>query len=252
MEELSAIQPGLQMALLVGGGLLAGIINTLAGGGSLLTVPLLVVMGLPGTLANGTNRVGILLQSLSATWSFQSAGFSERGTVLPVLVPVAAGALLGAVGISHVPDEIFERIFGVLMLVLLVPLLRPRRPEARSPVRWSPAVTAVAFFAIGMYAGAIQAGVGLPLLVALLHAGHDVVRANAIKVAVIGVATLLAVPVFAIQGQIAWLPALALGAGFAAGGVLGARIAVRGGERMVRPVLAVAVLLLSARMLGVY
>ncbi|MGI9591174.1 MAG: sulfite exporter TauE/SafE family protein [Myxococcota bacterium] len=252
MEELSAIGPGLQMALLVGGGLMAGVINTLAGGGSLLTVPLLVVMGLPGTLANGTNRVGILLQSLSATWSFQSAGFSERRTVLRVLIPVAAGALLGAVGISHVPDEVFERIFGGLMLVLLVPLLRPHRPEAGSSVRWSPPVAALAFFAIGAYAGAIQAGVGLPLPMALLHAGHDVVRANAIKVAVIGVATLLAVPVFAVQGQIAWLPALALGVGFAAGGVLGARIAVRGGDRVVRPVLAVAVLLLSARMLGVY
>lgn len=248
MEELSAIR----LALLVGGGLIAGVINTLAGGGSLLTVPLLVLMGLPGTLANGTNRVGILLQSISATWSFRADGVSDRGAVLRVLLPVAAGALVGALGMSQVSDAVFERVFGVLMLVLLVPLLRPRTPSGPDPRAWSPWLSGLAFFAIGAYAGAIQAGVGLPLLLALLHAGHDVVRANAIKVAVIGVATLLAVPVFALQGQIVWVPALALGLGFAAGGLLGARIAVRRGERVVRPLLAVAVVLLAARMLGVY
>jgi hypothetical protein len=156
------------------------------------------------------------------------------------------------VGVSHVPDAAFERIFGVLMLVLLVPLLRPRARGAREPRAWSGPVSAVAFLAIGAYAGAFQAGVGLPLLMALLHAGHDVVRANAIKVAVIGIATLVAVPVFVIQDQIAWLPALALGSGFAAGGLLGARIAVHSGERVVRPLLAVAVILLAARMLGLY
>lgn len=248
MEELSATHA----ALLVGGGLVAGVINTLAGGGSLLTVPLLVLLGLPGTVANGTNRIGILLQTVFATWSFQADGVSDRGAVLRVLVPVSVGAIVGAVGISRVPDALFEQIFGVLMLVLLVPLLRPGRPAAAQPRAWSGPVSAVAFFAIGAYAGAIQAGVGLPLLIALLHTGYDVVRANAIKVAVIGLATLLAVPVFVLSGQIAWLPALALGCGFAAGGALGARIAVRSGERVVRPLLAVAVILLAARMLGLY
>ncbi len=248
MEELSAIDA----ALLVVGGLVAGVINTLAGGGSLLTVPLLILLGLPGTVANGTNRIGVLLQTVFATWSFRAEGVSERGAVVRVLVPVSAGALIGAVGISRVPDAAFERIFGVVMLLLLIPLLRPRTPEAGGARTWSRPVSAVAFFAIGAYAGAIQAGVGLPLLIALLHAGHDVVRANAIKVAVIGLATLLALPVFAYQGQIAWLPALVLGTGFAAGGALGARIAVRSGERVVRPLLALAVVVLAARMLGVY
>jgi uncharacterized membrane protein YfcA len=248
VEELSAHAA----LLLVGGGLVAGMINTLAGGGSLLTVPLLVLLGLPGTVANGTNRIGILLQSVFATWSFRADGVSDGQAVLRVLVPVSAGAVVGAVGISTVPDAAFERIFGALMLVLVVPLLRPRGPDVKRVRTWSGPVTWLAFFAIGVYAGAIQAGVGLPLLIALLHAGHGVVRANAIKVAVIGLATLLAVPVFAYQGQIAWLPAVTLGTGFAAGGALGARIAVRSGERIVRPLLAVAVVLLAARMLGLY
>ena len=97
-----------------------------------------------------------------------------------------------------------------------------------------------------------RTGVGIPLLLALVLVGHDVVRANAIKVSVIAAATLAAVPVFVLQGQIAWLPAGLLAIGFTIGGTLGARFAVRGGEKLVRPVLAAAVLALAARMLGFF
>jgi len=94
--------------------------------------------------------------------------------------------------------------------------------------------------------------VGIPLLFALAAAGHDLVRANAIKVVVIFAVTAVSAPVFAWQGQIAWGPALALGAGFLVGGELGARIAVRGGERVIRPVLTASVLVLAGHMLGLY
>lgn len=239
------------VALLIGGGLLAGVINTLAGGGSLLSVPLLVLLGLPGTLANGTNRIGIVTQSLAASWRFRSEGVSGLRPAIPVLIPLAAGAGLGALAISHASDVLFERLFGALMLLLLVPTLWPRRPrgEARA---WSPPVSAAVFFGIGVYAGAIQAGVGLALVIALHHAGFDLVRANAIKMVVVSAVTLVALPIFAWQGQIAWLPGLVLAVGFGAGGVLGARLAVRGGERLIRPVLALAVVVLAGRMLGLY
>jgi uncharacterized membrane protein YfcA len=242
-------------ALLVAGGLVAGVVNTLAGGGSLLTVPLLVLLGLPGGVANGTNRVGVLLQCLSAAWGFRREGVFEPRHVLEAAAPVVAGALIGAFAIARVADATFERLFGVLMLVMLVPILRQvsgagaARPGAR---RWPRGAALLAYFGVGLYAGAFQAGVGLPLLLALLYAGHDVVHANAIKVAVIAAATLAAVPVFALEGSVAWLPAALLAAGFSVGGSLGARFAVRGGERVVRPVLAVAVLALAARMLGLF
>ncbi len=239
------------------GGLVAGIVNTLAGGGSLLTVPLLVVLGLPGGVANGTNRVGILLQCLAAVWGFRREGVFEPRRIAEAAVPVVLGSLVGALGIARVADATFERIFGVLMLLLLVPTLREvsgrrRRREATTNPGWSRGTAAGVFFAVGLYAGAFQAGVGLPLLFALLHAGHDVVRANAIKVAVIAVSTVAAVPVFAAQGLIEWEPALLLAFGFTLGGRLGATVAARGGERVVRPVLAVAVVVLAARMLGLF
>ena len=110
--------------LLVAGGLAAGVVNTLAGGGSLLTVPLLTFVGLPGTLANGTNRVGILIQNGVASWGFWREGVPGFRAAAPLVGPVALGALLGAYGISQVDDALFERLFGGVMLVLLVPTLR--------------------------------------------------------------------------------------------------------------------------------
>ncbi len=225
-------------------------VNTLAGGGSLLSVPLLVLLGLPGTVANGTNRIGVLLQSLVATWRFRGRGLLELRTLLPVLLPVLAGSVAGAFAIARVDDATFERLFGALMLVWLVPTLRRTRASTPGP-GFGRIASALVFFALGLYGGALQAGVGIPLVFALVHAGHDLVRANAVKVAVNAALTTAAIPVFATAGQIAWLPALVLGVGFATGAEIGVRLAVAGGERVIRPLLVAGVLLLAARMLGV-
>jgi len=245
----------LEMLALGAAATAAGVVNTLAGGGSLLTVPLLVLLGLPGGVANGTNRVGILLQSSVAAWRFRALGVGAWRESAPVLLPVAAGSLLGAWGIAQVSDALFERAFGVVMLLLLVPVLRElagkRRERGQAPSRLGPR-WAVAFFAIGLYGGSFQAGVGIPLLFALTHAGFDLVRGNAVKVMVTAVLALTAVPVFVLAGQVAWRPAAVLVVGYSAGAALGARLAVRGGERLIRPVLALAVIALAGRMLGLY
>ena len=242
------------VALLVGGGLLAGIINTLAGGGSMLTVPLLVMVGLPGTLANGTNRVGILIQNGVASWGFRLQGVGDFRSSLPVILPVAAGAAVGAAAASQLSDAAFERAFGVLMLFLLIPTVRGvsgSSSEGQTPERPAWLLAAI-FFGIGLYGGAFQAGVGLLLVAALSFAGIDLVRANSIKVLVNFCFSLLAVPIFAAAGQIAWPQALALGAGFGAGGAVGSRLAVQGGEKLIRPVLGLAIVAFAGRMIGLY
>jgi len=235
------------------GGLVAGVINTLAGGGSLLTVPLLVSLGLPATMANGTNRIGVLFQNLVSTLRFRRAGFDGLGEAVPVLIPVVVGSLIGASVASRMSAEVFRQIFGVAMIGLLYPMLRPSRPAAnaaRPPrSRW---VNALVFFAIGLYGGAIQAGVGIFLIAALARSGLNLVQANSIKVVLVGCLTLVAVPVFIAHGQVDWPLASALVVGFALGGELGARAAVRGGERLIKPVLVLSVLALSGRMLGLY
>jgi uncharacterized membrane protein YfcA len=241
-----------EIAILVAGGIVAGTVNTLAGGASALTVPLLVLVGLPATVANGTNRVGILVQNVVAAWRFRAEGVSGLRGALPALVPTALGALAGAYGVSLLDDRVFERLFGVVMLALVVPVVLGAAPSRRSRRAWSAPLTFLVFLAIGVFGGAVQAGVGFALVFALSWAGYDLVRANSIKVAVNAVLTGVAVPVFVLRGQVAWVPGLVLAAGFALGSVAGVRIAVTGGERVIRPVFAASVLALAGRMLGLY
>lgn len=238
---------------LAGAGLVAGVINTLAGGGTLLTVPVLVYFGLPATVANGTNRVGLVLQTFFASRSFRREGFDALAETLPIVLPAVVGSLLGAMVASQMSSAIFERIFGVAMIGLLVPILRGQKKlaEPSSETR-SPLANAVLFLAIGFYGGAIQAGVGIFVIAALARSGLDLVRANAIKVILVGALTLVALPVFILNGQVHWPYALATATGFALGGELGARAAARGGERLIKPVLVASVLAMAGQMLGLY
>ncbi len=236
------------LVLLVGG-FFAGVINSMAGGGSMLTVPLLSLAGVGGTVANGTNRIAVFIQNLAGAYGFARRGVGDRSRTVAVLVPVMVGALAGSVVASQIPDELFERLFGFLMLPLLI--LTLRRPSARPHTgSWPAWLTAVVFAAVGFYGGAVQAGVGLFLLLVLARSGFDLVTANAVKTILILAITIIAVPVFLINDQIRWVPALVLSIGMGVGGYAGANVAVDGGERVIRPVLVIVVVALATRMLG--
>ncbi len=240
-----------EAVLLAGGGGLAGIINAMAGGGSTLTVPLLVLAGVPGNDANGSNRVGLLTSNVATAWSFHRQGVTAYREAAPILGPVVVGSFIGSFGISQVADDTFETVFGLLMLPIIV--LSIRTPAPRLDARpWRPATTIVVFLLIGAYGGAVQAGVGLVLLAALTRAGFDLVKANVIKVLVVLVVTAIALPVFVAQGQVRWGPAGVLAVGLATGGWVGAHIAVKGGERVIRWVMVVAMLGLAGQLLGLY
>lgn len=239
---------------LAAAGLVAGVINTLAGGGTLLTVPTLVYFGLPATVANGTNRLGVLLQNVFATRSFRREGLDALAESIPIVLPAVIGSIGGALVASRMSSSLYERVFGVAMILLLVPILRGARAASAEQTRppRSRLANAVLFAAIGFYGGSIQAGVGIFVIAALARSGLDLVRANAVKVILVGALTLVALPVFILHGQVDWPYALAMGVGFAAGGELGARTAVRGGERIIRPVLVASVIAMAGRMLGFY
>ena len=241
------------IALLLAGGFVSGVVNSMAGGGSLLTVPLLVTLGLPGTTANATNRIAVLVQSIVGAWRFRAEGVPGVRGATHALVPLLIGAAAGALLVSRLPHETFERLFGVVMIALLVPLLRAREIGAAAAARpWPPALATLAFLAIGVYGGAIQAGVGILLLLVLVRAGHGLIEANSIKIVAVAAFTAVAVLVFLATAEVVWMPAIVLSLGTAAGADVGARLAVRGGERLVRPVLVAAVVALAGRMLGAY
>lgn len=229
-------------------GFVAAVINVLAGGGSFLTLPLLLFLGFPASIANGTNRVGVLAQNASAV-----AGF-HRHRVLPVRwalaasVPALVGAALGAWAAVHVPDTAFRRILSVVMLaVALGTLLHRARAGAppddlRSP--WHPAMMA-GFFGTGLYGGFLQAGVGFLALAMTSLAGLDLVRGNAIKVFTVMLLTLLSLAVFAGTGHVDWPAGAALALGNLLGGIAGVRVAVLKGHRWLERVVTVTIVVFA-------
>lgn len=238
--------------LLIIGGLFAGAINTVAGGGSMLTVPLLVLAGVPGNAANGSNRVGILTSNVAAVATFRRLGVDGLRHASRVVVPVVLGGLIGSFAVGRVLDDAaFERVFGLLMIPLVI--LSVRRPtNATGEHAWSTAKVVIVFLSIGIYGGAFQAGVGLVLLAALTRSGFDLVMSNSIKVIVNTAVTVVALPVFILNGDVEWVPALVLAAGFVVGGWLGAQASFRGGEVLIRRVMVIAALGLAGRLIGIY
>ncbi len=223
----------------------------MAGGGSLLTVPLLSLAGVEGTTANGTNRIAVLIQNMAGAYGYAKHNRENRRETVRVVIPAVFGGLVGSLIASRIPDALFERIFGFLMLPLLaLTVWKPKTKQAESV--WPLWVSSAVFFGVGLYGGAVQAGVGLFLLLVLSRAGFDLVTANAMKTIVILCITLVAVPVFVYNDQIRWLPALVLSIGMGVGGYAGARFAIEGGEKVIRPVLVVVVLALASRMLGLW
>lgn len=237
-------------------GFVAGFINTLAGSGSLLTLPVLILLGLPANVANGTNRVGVLLQNVVAVATFRQRGTLPLTGSWKLLVPSVAGAIVGAELAVDLDEALLRRTIGVLLLVLLaVILLKPERWIATQATRREPRllVEVPLFFAIGVYGGFIQVSVGLFLLAGLvLGAGYDLVGANAMKNFIVLVFTAAALVVFVVNDQVQWTLGLLLGAGQAVGAWVAAHFAVERGAKFVRAaVVVIAVMSALALFAGI-
>ncbi len=225
--------------LVILAGFACGFINTLAGSGSLITLPLLIFLGLPANVANGTNRVAIALQNTVGVWRFQKAGKLDFRRGIWLAVPAIFGAVLGAQIAVNLDEETMRRVIGMLMAVMLVVLIiRPKRWLEGRPEEFGKrpgVIQMLTFFAIGIHGGFIQAGVGIFLLAGLvLGAGFDLVRANAVKVLIILLFTVFALGVFVYNNQVNWTIGLILAIGNMAGAWVGAQAAVKRGAGFVR------------------
>jgi uncharacterized protein len=228
-------------------GFVAGFINTLAGTGSLITLPLLIFLGLPATVANGTNRVGVLLQNIVAVATFRSRGALEMRSAWKLALPAVVGSVLGARLAVDIDQQTMRYVIGALMLVMLgIMLLKPERWIAAHASPRAPRlfVEVPLFFAIGVYGGFLQAGVGIFLLAALvLGAGFNLVGANGVKNLIVLLLTIVAIPVFVMHDQVQWAMGLLLGAGQAVGAWVAAHVAVKRGAGFVRMFVIVTVLI---------
>ncbi|MAA63557.1 MAG: hypothetical protein CL581_02085 [Alteromonadaceae bacterium] len=214
------------IAALVAVGGVAGFINVLSAGGSMLTLPMLMFLGLPPQIANGTNRVAVTLQSVTAVGGFFRSGHGNLAISLRLAVPAIIGALLGAWIATWISSAIFEFVLVAAMIGASVFMLLPQPKLDTRPLtaeRLGPAIY-FGMFLIGLYGGFIQVGVGALFIVVLYRMLKiDLRQVNVLKVAIVLLYTLPALAIFAFNDQVRWGMGLLL----AAGNITGALLAVR-------------------------
>ncbi|HEX37710.1 MAG TPA: sulfite exporter TauE/SafE family protein [Candidatus Cloacimonetes bacterium] len=234
-------------------GVAAGFMNTLAGGGSTLTLPVLILLGLPSTIANATNRVAILFQNIMGTTRFHKYRELEIKPVIHITVAAIIGAIVGSFIAVEIRPKVFDKVLGVVLIFVLIMIFRPKK-ETQAEHKNIPAwLEIIIFLGVGFYGGFVQIGVGLLFLATLnLVKDFNLVRANAVKVFIVMCYTFFAVLVFAFSGKIIWHYGLLLAAGNMLGAFIGVHVAVKKGAGIVKIVITIAVLIACMKLFGVF
>jgi uncharacterized membrane protein YfcA len=239
--------------ILVGAGLFAGFVNTMAGGGSLLTLPLLIFLGLPPATANGTNRIAIMVSTSSATLGFRSKNINTFPLSIYLGIAAFFGALIGSRIAVEIDGLLFNKILAIIMIVVVVlmvfkPSYKADLLQARTTgktLMWS----MVAFFFIGIYGGFINAGIGFIIMLFLNYVNKlDLVRVNATKVTLVLIYTTAALATFIFSGHINLKYGIALAVGNAAGAFFASRYSVKKGEGVIKTVMMVMVVAMSVKL----
>jgi len=245
-----------EIGVLILGGALVGFINTLAGGGSIISLSLLMyVMGLPANVANGTNRIAITLQTFAASASFKKQNVLDWKKGLKLGVPSVIGSIIGAWIAVDIDEKVFEKAMAVIMILMLgfifyKPQLWLKGQASLIDKKISPFIMFV-FFLIGIYGGFIHVGIGYLLLMGVvLGAGYDLVKANAIKVFIVLMYVPFSLAVFIYNGQVNYLYGFVLAIGNVLGAVLASRLAIENGARFIRWVIVFVVAFTAANVFG--
>ena len=241
--------------ILTGIGITAGFINVIAGGGSMLTVPAMLFMGVPGPVANGTNRIAILAQNFVAVTTFFRKGFSDFRLSLTLALCAVPGAVIGAWYGVQLHGVWFNRVLALVMIgvMLIMHNNRPSTIGSINPVTMTRKRIITAhglMFVAGLYGGFIQIGVGF-LIMPILHRvlGLDLVRVNMHKVFVVGCFTLAALIVFSSQLELIWGVGIALAVGNSIGGWLGAHSSIKRGDHWISMVFNLIIIALIVKLL---
>lgn len=252
MGELGAIEITL---ILFAVGSAAGFINVMAGGGSTLSLPTLMLLGLDSAMANGTNRVAIFIQNIAAIISFKKEKYSQFNISLKMAAFTIPGAVAGAMLAINIEDGLFKTILGIIMIVVVITMLIPRKKieefvEYKDKLPWS---VYLAMFGIGFYGGFIQVGVGFLLMAALYYLMKlSLVHVNMHKVFVVLFFTVPALIIFIASDNVNYVYGLSLAAGNALGGWQAAKMSVKKGEKAIKYVLIVAILIMALKILEIF
>lgn len=235
-------------------GTIAAFINVNAGGGSSLTLPALIFLGLDASVANGTNRIAIIFQNVSAVYSFKKEKYYELKNSLILSLLSLPGAIVGAIFAIKISNEAFEKVLGIIMIALIITMIIPQKREKKITndfkLDWK---LFLSMIAIGFYGGFIQVGVGF-MIMALLHnvLKLDLIRVNMHKVFIVFVFTIPALLVFILTNNVNWFYGLSLSAGNAFGGWWGAKLSVKKGEKLIKAVLIVSIFIMALKLLNIF
>ena len=236
-------------------GLVAGFININAGGGSTLTLPALIFLGLNSSLANGTNRVGVFLQTITGVYSFKKQDYHQFDMSLKLSLLTLPGAIAGALLSLRIGNEAFHKILGVVMIGIIISMLIPKSKFVNVDInnkKITPAVF-IAMLFIGFYGGFIQVGVGFLLMAVLNYLmKFNLVHVNMHKVFIVAIYTIPALLIFVFKGDVNWVYGLTLASGNSLGAYWAAKFSVRGGDKWIKLFLIVAVLIMSAKLFDIY
>jgi uncharacterized membrane protein YfcA len=236
-------------------GIIVGFINTLSGGGSVISLSLLLILGLPANIANGTNRISIFFQTLSSVGSFTRQKMFDNLKPVWLGIPATIGAIMGAYLAVDVNTRVIEIAMAVAMVIMLFFLfykpdkwLKENPAMLSGPVKWWQLVI---FFVVGFYGGFIQVGVGYFLLMSLvLGVGYDLVKANAVKNLIVFFYAIFALLVFMIDGKVNYLYGVILSAGSIIGALIASHLAVKKGAGFIRGVIVASVVLTILQISG--
>ncbi len=228
--------------------------NVMAGGGSTLTLPALIFLGLDSALANGTNRVAIIIQNIFAVYSFKREKYQKFKLSLKLSLFTLPGAVIGALVAVKMNDQTFQTILGIIMIGIIISMIIPRRKIEYSQFdnkNISPWIYVSMVF-IGFYGGFIQVGVGFIIMAALHYLMKiNLVYVNMHKVFIILIYTIPAILIFIFTNNINWELGLTLAAGNAIGGWWAAKFSVKKGEGIIKIILIAAVFIMSLKLLNV-
>lgn len=244
----------LELVLLAITGIATGFLNTMAGGGSMLSVPIMIFLGVPGTVANGTNRLAILPQNVSAVIAFYRKGFSNFKLSLSLAAFTIPGTLIGAYVASKVPNNQFDSVLAIIMVIVLIVMSLPQPKNIVSgneqPSRNRMIAGHLLMILIGFWGGFIHIGVGFLLMPILNRVMQlDLITTNAHKVFIILCYTIVALFVFASQLELIWHYGIALGVGTWTGAWLAANMQIKQGIGAIKITLNIVIVAFIIKLL---
>lgn len=233
-------------------GLFSGAINVFAGGGSSLTLPVLIFLGLDGATANGTNRLAILVQSIAAVKSFKDENHFYLKDSLYLSFLTLPGAILGAVLSINISNDLFETILGIIMIWVVISMLLPKNFLTNNRIFGKPVVY-TSMFLIGFYGGFIQVGVGFLLMAFFNHILKlDLIKVNVYKVFIVLIYTIPAFLIFVVSGKVDIIMGVILSAGNAIGAWWSAKLSIKKGEGVIKTALIVSIIIMALKLWNVF